>query len=64
MIQLKWNTTYSKNKIVLLKKITNHLFIIVTLLHVNKPQNVADESNVRQKKKKVQELQNLTVLQD
>lgn len=30
----------------------------------NKPQNVSDESNVFVKKKKVQKLQNLTVLQD
>ena len=36
----------------LLKKITNDLFIIVTLLHINKPQNVTDESNIFVKKKK------------
>lgn len=30
----------------------------------NKPQNVSDESNIFVKKKKVQKLQNLTVLQD
>lgn len=37
MIQLKFHATlHIDNKMVLLKKITNHLFIIVTLLHVNK----------------------------
>lgn len=30
----------------------------------NKPQNVSDESNIFVKKKKIQKLQNLTVLQD
>lgn len=30
----------------------------------NKPQNVSDENNIFVKKKKVQKLQNLTVLQD